>query len=137
MAVPLTLQKTGRKQVDLLTVSTIDTAGAVTFTAAQMLEGLILRDPNGAGRIDITPSAALFVSGMPLQGRVADASYLCHLINTANGVETITLTAGDGVTLVPATVTIAQNENALLLVRFADVRGGSEAVTIYAMVAGG
>ncbi|MDO8673196.1 MAG: hypothetical protein Q7O66_17460 [Dehalococcoidia bacterium] len=138
MALPITLHKTGRSTVQTLTASTLDTAGAVTYTAAQMLGGLILRDPNGAGRTDVTPTAALLVAGLPVQARVNDITYLCHLINTANANETITVSAGNGVTLIPATVTVAQNENALLLIRFTDVNdNGTEAVTIYAMVAGG
>ncbi len=131
------VSRSGTQNVEKLTPSTIDTAGAVTYTTAQMLGGIILRDPNGAGRSDVTPPAALLVSGLPPQARIAEGTFICHLINTANGAETITLTAGNGVTLVPATVTVAQNENALLLVRYTDVRGSSEAVTIYAMVAGG
>ncbi len=138
MGAPLTLHKSAKQTVQTLTASTITTAGAVTYTAAQMLGGLILRDPNGDNRTDITPTAALLIAGMPIQGRVNEATFVCHLINTANANETITLQAGSGVTLVPATVTVAQNENALLLVRYADVTdNGTEAVTIYAMVAGG
>lgn len=134
----LIVHKNDNQPVQTLAVTTITTAGAVTYTAAQMMGGLILRDPNGAGRSDVTPTAALLVAALPSYAQVNDLTFICHLINTANANETITLTAGDSVTLVPATITVAQNENALLLVRFADVSSTtSQAVTIYAMVAGG
>jgi hypothetical protein len=133
----LMLNKSKRAQVDVLEPATISTADAVTYTAAEMLGGLILRDPNGGARSDVTPSATLLVAAMPKEGRIADATFMCNLINTANAGETITVTAGDGVTLVPASVTVAQNENAQLLVRFTDVRHTSYAVTIYSMVSGG
>jgi len=134
----LTVHKNASQVVQTLAVATLDTAGAVTYTAAQMLGGLILRDPNGAGRSDVTPTAALIVAALPSYMQVNNVTFLCHLINTANANETITLTAGDGVTLVPATVTVAQNENALLLVRVTDASDtANQAVTIYSMVAGG
>ena len=44
------------------TISTIATAAAVTYTAAQLFNGLILRNTNGANRADITPTAALLVA---------------------------------------------------------------------------
>jgi len=134
----LTAHKNASQVVQTLAVATLDTAGAVTYTADQMLGGLILRDPNGAGRSDVTPTAALIVAALPSYMQVNNVTFLCHLINTANANETITVTAGDGVTLVPATVTVAQNENALLLVRVTDASDtANQAVTIYSMVAGG
>ena len=37
-------------------VTTDATAGARTYTAAEFIGGLILRDPAGAGRSDVTPT---------------------------------------------------------------------------------
>lgn len=121
--------------VKKLTVTTITTAGAATYTAAQMLGGIILRDPAGAGRTDVTPTAAQIVAA--ITDAAAEDSFDCWLVNTADAAEAIALSAGTGVTLVPATISIAQNENALLKVRVTDAGDGSEAVTIYAINAGG
>lgn len=138
MPPPITLHKNEKQIVQTLTASTITTADAVTYTAAQMLGGLILRDPNGGARSDVTPTAAQIVAGLPSYAQLNDITFLCHLINTADASEVLTLTAGNGVTLKPATITLAQNENALLLVRITDASDtANQAVTIYAMVAGG
>jgi hypothetical protein len=122
-------------QVRGLTVSTISTAGADTWTIAKMRGGLILRDCNGANRSDVTPTAAAIVGGVP--NAAVNDTFLVHVINITGAAYTVTVTAGANVTLVPATVTIAQNENATLLVRLTNVTGASETVTIYSMVAGG
>lgn len=113
----------------------ITTAGNVTYSAAEFLGGLILRDPNGASRSDTTPTAALLVAGLP---GVSVNDYVdLLLINTADAAETLTLLAGTGVTLVPATIDLSQNQNAFLRVLFTNVGGGTEAVSVYGMVAGG
>lgn len=111
------------------------TAGALTYTAAQFLSTLIARDPNGAGRADTTPTAAEMVAalyagiGEVLDG---DTNQLIETIyiNTANAAETLTITAGSGVTLV-GDATVAQNETRHLYIRFTDTKPGQEAVTIY------
>ena len=41
-----------------LTATTVTTAADVTYTAAQLKTGLILRDPNGGARADLFPTAA-------------------------------------------------------------------------------
>ena len=84
----------------------IATAGAATYTAAQLLTGLVLRDPNGAGRSDITPTASLIVAAIP--NAVVGSVFEFVIINEADAAETITVTAGGGVTL-SGTMTIAQS----------------------------
>lgn len=108
------------------TVTTDTTAGAVTYTAAQLLGGLILRDPNGAGRSDVTPTAALIIAALP-EYQVG-SSFEFVIRNDADAAETITLTAGSGVTL-SGTMTIAQS-NAK---RFLAVITSASAVTIYSL----
>ncbi len=115
------------------TVSTITTAGVVTYTAAQLQGRLILRDPNGAGRSDVSPTAANIVAG--ISGAYAGASYRFSIRNTADAAETITLTAGTGVTL-NGTMTIAQNNTREFIVVLDAIAPGSEAVTIYALPTG-
>jgi hypothetical protein len=107
-------------------VSSIDTAGAVTYTAAQLLGGLILRDPNGAGRSDVTPTAALIIAAISQAG--VGNSFEFTIRNTADAAETITVTDGTGVTL-SGTMTIAQNNSR----RFLAVVTGATTVTIYSM----
>ena len=116
--------KVGAVIVPKSTVTTTTTAGAVTYTAAELLGGLILRDPNGAARSDVTPTAALVVAAL---GRIVKAgdSFEFVIRNTADAAETITITAGTDVTL-SGTMTIAQLASKRFL---AVVTSGSGAVT--------
>jgi len=110
------------------TVSVIDTAGAATLTAAQILGGLILRDPNGASRSDVVPTATLLINAIH-DCKVGD-SFEFIIKNTADADETITLTSGTGATMV-GTMTIAQNN----VKRFRAVITGvsSPAYTVYSL----
>lgn len=94
--------------IENLTTTTEATAGAVTYTATEFVGGLILRDPNGAGRSDVTPTAADIIAFMGKPSVQTGASFKVHIRNTADAAETITVTAGTGVTL-SGTMTIAQN----------------------------
>jgi hypothetical protein len=116
--------------LDRTTVTTDSTAGAKTYTAAELLGGLILRDPNGGARSDVTPTAALLVAGFT--GAVIGSSFEFTIRNTADASEVITLTSGAGVTL-SGTMTIAQNNSKRFLAVFTAVTGSSEAVTIYSL----
>jgi len=112
------------------TVTTDETAGARTYTAAELVGGLILRDPAGAGRSDVTPTAAQIVGA--LTGAIATSSFEFIIRNTADAAETITLTAGAGVTL-SGTMTIAQNNSKRFLAVVTNAGSGTEAVTIYSL----
>jgi len=112
-------------------VTTDSTASALTYTAAQMLGGLMLRDPNGAGRSDVTPTAALLVAAIG-QGCGVGTSFRFVLRNTADAAETITVTAGTGATL-SGTMTVAQNNSKEFLVVVTNATSGSEAYTVYSM----
>lgn len=116
--------------LDRTTVTTDATAGNKTYTAAEFLGGMILRDPAGGNRNDVSPTAALLVAGF--SGAGAGSSFEFTIRNTADAAETITLTAGDGVTL-SGTMTIAQNNSKRFLAVFTDVGAGTEAVTIYSL----
>lgn len=106
-------------------VTNITTAGAVTYTAAQILGGIITRDPNGAGRTDVTDTAVNLISTLNL---TADGdSFTLTLINTADAAEAITLSAGVGVTISNVGQTLAQNESAQLIF----LRTSASAVTLY------
>ena len=112
--------------VGFTTVTIEATAGAVTYTAAQLLGGLILRDPAGGNRSDVTPTAALLIAALP--GAAAGTSFEFTIRNTADAAETITITAGDSVTL-SGTMTIAQNNTK----RFRLVVTSATAATLYSI----
>lgn len=117
-----------------LDVKTADsTAGNVTYTAANIVNGFIPRDPNGASRTDVSPTAAqLLAQARTVFGNIAVGSnFIFEITNTADANETITLTAGSGVTLWPASQVIAQNAAAKFRAVFTNVTASSEAVTIY------
>lgn len=107
-------------------VTTKSTAGAVTYTAAEFTGGLILRDPNGAARTDVTPTAALLYTelGDPEVG----STFEVVIRNTADADETITMSGGTGVTI-SGTATIAQNNTKVFLGVFTS----ASAVTLYSV----
>lgn len=115
--------------VNFTTVTTDATAGDVTYTAAQIKGGLILRDP-GANRADLFPTAAALVAAMP--SCVVGTSLVVHIRNEANGAETITMTTNTGLTL-SGTMTIAQNNAKSFLIVLTNVTSGAEAATVYSL----
>jgi hypothetical protein len=122
------VDRSGNPRVRKLAPTTVVTAGAATYTAAALLGGLILRDPTGASRSDVTPTAALIIAAMNEAG--VEDSFEFNIINTADAAETITVTAGAGVTLVPATQAIAQDKTGKFLVRLT----AADAITIYSLI---
>ncbi len=112
------------------TATTKNTAGVVTYSAAELVGGLILRDPAGANRDDVTPTAAQIVGAVT--AAIATSSFEFIIRNTADAAETITLTAGSGVTL-SGTMTIAQNNSKRFLAVITNAGSGTEAVTIYSL----
>jgi len=108
------------------TVTSTSTAGVVTYTAAQLLGGLILRDPAGGDRSDVTPTAALIIAAITQAG--VGNSFEFTIKNQADAAETITVTAGTGVTLT-GTMTIAQNYSR----RFMCIVTAATTVTIYSI----
>jgi len=109
-----------------ITVTTEETAGAHTYTAAELLGGLILRDCAGGARSDPTDTAANIIAAI-IQAGVGN-SFEFTIRNTSDAAETITVTAGTGVTL-SGTMTIAQNNSK----RFLCVVTASTTVTIYSL----
>ena len=89
---------------------------------------MILRDPGGSDRSDVTPTAAEIVAAIP--NAYAGSSFEFTIRNTADAAETITLTADTGVTL-SGTMTIAEDYSRTFLVVCTNV--GTPAVTIYSL----
>lgn len=112
------------------TVTTVSTAGDTTIAAGVLEGGLLLRDPNGAGRADTTRTAAQLVADN--EGVAVGSSFYFTVRNTADAAETITFTGGSGVTI-SGTATIAQNNSKLFLAVFTNVTASTEAVTIYSI----
>lgn len=110
------------------TISAVATAANAVYTAAQMWGGLIARDPSGGDRTDSTDTAANIVSG--IVGAEVGSSFKFSVDNTANADETITVTAGTGVTL-SGVMTIQQNETRSFMAVCTNITGSSEAVTLY------
>ena len=121
---------TSGQYVPVITVTTESTVGNVTVTAAQMLGGLILRDPNGAARTDTLSTAALLVAAVP--NAVVGSSFKFTIRNTADAAETITVAGGTGGTT-SGTMTIAQSNSKEFLVRLDNVTAASEAYTVYSL----
>lgn len=116
--------------------STISTASAVTYTAAQVAGGRINRDP-GADRTDVLPTAALLIAYLrnlvsQKQGVLSVGMTLDFILaNLADAAETITLSAGSGGTSTGQTMTIAQNNSKRFQIRLTNVTPGSEAYVVY------
>ncbi len=92
------------------TLVSYSTAGAVTYTPADIFAGLIQRDPAGAARTDVLPTAAVFFAA--LDGWVeVDTAFPFTVYNTSNATdssEIITVSCGtNGVFAPTGTRTIA------------------------------
>jgi predicted RecA/RadA family phage recombinase len=114
--------------------SSYATAGAQTYTAADVLSGTIVRDPAGASRTDTLPTAALLVAAIP-GAKVGDVVDVL-IVNGADAAETITIAAGTGGSFdanqTAASRLIAQNSSKLVRIRLTNVTASSEAYVVYA-----
>ncbi len=114
----------------------ITTAANVIYSASEMLNGIILRDPNGAPRSDTTDTAANIVASV--HDAVVGSSYEFTVFNTADANESVTLLAGTDVTLDPNGVFVMdENESRTFKVVFTNVTPASEAVTVYSISSNG
>lgn len=109
--------------------ATVTTAGAETYTAAELVGGMILRDPNGGAVTDTFPTAALLVA---LLNPGVNTGFDFALRNTANAAETITVQAGAGGTL-SGVATIDQNNTKEFRVVFTNVSPGAETYTVFSL----
>lgn len=109
---------------------TISTAGNVTYTPAQLMSGWLIRDGNGGARTDTLPTAAAMVEAV--QGAMVGTSFEFELRNSSGTAIAITLAAGAGGTLSPASTSVAQSNTRTYLFSFTNVTIGSEAYTVYA-----
>lgn len=109
------------------------TVGPQTYTAADILGGVIVRDTNGASRTDVLPTAALLVAALP--GVAVGDVVECDIINGADAAEVLTISAGVGggfdTNQTASSRVIGQNGSKTLLVRFTNVTAASEAYVAY------
>jgi hypothetical protein len=113
-----------------ITVTTDNTVGNAIYNAAEMLGGLILRDPSGGDRTDTCSSASTLVS--TFTNAEVGSSFTFTVRNEADAAETITVAVGTGGTA-SGTMTVAQNAAKTFLVRFDNVTASSEAYTMYSL----
>lgn len=115
---------------------TVTTGAAVTYTANQVLSGIILRDPAGGNRSDVLPTAALLLAEIKARiGGDAPIGLTFDLLirNDADQAETITITPGTGGSVTGGgTMTIAQNYSKVFKIRVTGV-GGSAAYLVYSV----
>jgi predicted RecA/RadA family phage recombinase len=109
------------------------TAGARTYTAAEILSGVIVRDCAGASRSDVLPTAALLVAAAP-NAKVGDV-IKCLIVNGSDAAEVITIGAGSGgafdTNQTSASRVIPQNASKTLTIRLTNVTASSEAYVAY------
>ena len=116
-------------------VQNIPSASAVTYTAANLMGGFIIRGASLAAAVtDTLPSAASMVTAV--QGCMVNHSIEFAIRNAAAGAYAITVAPGPGVTMYdPAGVNrqIPQNNTKFFWLIFTNVTLGQEAYTIYSM----
>lgn len=114
--------------VGTFAVAEVDAAEAVTYDAADVVGGLILRDPAGGARSDLLPTAAALIAEIP--GAAVGRGIEFTIRNTADAAETITVTTNTGLTL-SGTMTIAQGNSKRFLAVITNV--DTPAVSIYSL----
>ena len=117
------------------TVTTNDADSAQTYTAAQMLGGLIRRGTANqitANRIDVTDTAAAIVAAIP--GCIVGSGFEFSISNE-DSTHTIQLDGGVGVTIAPTdpSTAIPVNSTGRFLVVVTNATAASEAVTIHCL----
>lgn len=116
------------------TAASVSTAGNVTITAAQIVGGILVRDPNGAARSDTLDTAANIVAAVP--GAAVGDTLSVLIVNGADAAETITLGAGAGgafdANQTAASRVIPQNASKLVMIRLTNVTPAAEAYVVYA-----
>lgn len=103
---------------------------AVTYSVAEILSGLILRDALSTARADLLPTAAAIIAG--INGCQVGTSFRTWIRNTGAGAGSITLTTNTGLTLSGTMVIAFQTQKELMFV-VTNVFPNQEAVTVYSL----
>lgn len=109
------------KHVERMDANADTTADNVTYTAAQVLAGIMVRDCNGGARTDVLPTAALLLASMKNE-QVGDIVRFL-IINNSDAAETITISAGSGGDFdqIAGTRIIPQNTSRMLYIRITNI----------------
>ena len=107
-------------------VPTYTTAAAITYSAADIESGLIIRDTNGLARADLVPTAATL--NTYFRNPEANMSMRFIIRNSSGAANAITVTTNTGITL-SGTMSIAQLNSK----EFKLVFTSNTAVTIYSL----
>jgi len=100
---------------DEAALAQVTEAGAHTYTVTELQTGYVDRDPNGAARADVTPTAALLIAEFLPH---INSSYEVVISNTGAATEDLTITAGSDVTVdVPSAVIEDGETGRVLFVR--------------------
>jgi len=114
--------------------ASIATAGAGTYTAAQLLGGIIVRDCAGASRTDTLSTAALLVAAIP-GAKVGDVIRTLVVNGSDPITEVITLAAGTGGAFDANQTAVSRvmngGESKVLHIRLTNVTAASEAYVAY------
>jgi hypothetical protein len=123
------INRTKIRNVD--TVTTDNTAGPLNITAAMIVGGLLLRDPNGADRTDVFPTAALIVAAVP-QAAV-NMVIPFEIVNTGVSDDDVQFNfAALGLTLAnPVAPFISPDQGGKFFILLTNVTPAAEACTIY------
>jgi hypothetical protein len=105
-------------------------AAAVTYSTAEILSGLVLRDALSSARADLLPKAADLVAA--INGCQVNTSFRTVIRNTGAGAGSITLTANTGATISGTAAIVFQQQKELLIV-ITNVTPGAEAYTAYSL----
>lgn len=115
--------------MDTRTSTAVTTDGNATYTAAQLLGGIITRSAITSNRVDAFDTAANIVAAIP--GAVAGMTFDI-LVNNNDDASTITVNgASTGITYEGAATALAAGEACKFTAVLTDVTGGMEAVTVY------
>lgn len=115
--------------------ASIATAGAETYTAAQIIGGTIVRDCAGANRTDTLPTAALLVAAIP--GAAVGDLVRCLVVNGSDPItEIITLAAGAGGAFDANQTAVSRivggGASKTVTIRLTNVTAAAEAYVVYA-----
>lgn len=111
--------------------ATVNTAGAGTYAAADLITGKIVRDCAGAGRTDTLDTGANLVAALP--GCAVGDEIQVKILNNSDDAETITLAvpASGSFAATQKTHTIVQNASLIIFIRITNVTASSEAYVVY------
>lgn len=123
---------TTKNSIHGLVVAALAAATSITFTADQILGGMIRYDPSGGTSNATMPTAALLIAAIGDKAEVG-MSFDFDLVHSGSTSEVVTLVAGTGNTLLPATIAFDGLEAVRMRALLTNVTAASEAVTYYSL----